>query len=121
MISRKRDREQEKARENAILNRKSELRKLLAEQAQPDASNPMAIKLLVKLPTGNRYERIFLKSDPLSELYKFVFSNEECPLNFEIVTNFPRRVIECNEETSLSIQEFGITQSMLLFVNDLDA
>jgi FAS-associated factor 2 len=113
--------EEEKARENAILNRKSELRKLLAERVQPDVSNPLAIKLIVKLPTGNRFERVFLKSDPLSELYKFVFSNEECPLNFEIVTNFPRKVIECNEETSLSIEEFGITQSMLLFVNDLDA
>lgn len=103
------------------MEKKSELRKLLSETPQPEASSPTAVKLLVKLPTGNRFERTFLKTDPLSELYKFVFSNEECPLNFEIVTNFPRKVIECDENTTQSIQDFGITQSMLLFVNDLDA
>jgi FAS-associated factor 2 len=113
--------EQEKARENAILNRKLELRQLLAQTPQPDATNPSSVKLIVKLPTGTRTERVFLRTDPLSELYKFVFSNEECPINFEIVTNFPRKLIECSEDTTLSIQEFGINQSMLLFVNDLDA
>lgn len=97
------------------------MRNLLVETAQADASNPLAIKLVIKLPTGNRFERIFLKTDPLSDLYKFVFSNEECPLNFEIVTNFPRKVIECTEETETAIQDFGIKESMILFVNDLDA
>jgi FAS-associated factor 2 len=81
----------------------------------------LALKLIIKLPTGNRFERVFLKTDALSELYNFVFSNEECPLNFEIVTNFPRKVVECDENTSQSIQDFGISQSMILFVNDLDA
>ena len=103
------------------MERKSELRRELAERKQPEASAPDAVKLIIKLPNGNRFERVFLKSEPLAELYKFVFSNEECPLNFEIVTNFPRKVIECDEQTSQSIQEFGIAQSMLLFVNDLDA
>lgn len=97
------------------------LRKQLEETPQPDASNPLAIKLLIKLPSGRRYERIFLKTDQLCELHKFVFANEECPRNFEIVTNFPRKVIECTETTTTSIQDFGITQSMILFVNDLDA
>lgn len=103
------------------MDKKSEYRQILSETQQPDASSPSAIKLIVKLPTGNRFERVFLKTDALSELYKFVFSNEECPFNFEIVTNFPRKVIECDETTSMSIQDFGITQSMILFVNDLDA
>lgn len=112
---------EEKDRENNILNRKSELRQLLANTPQPDTSNELTLKLIIKLPNGNRFERFFLKTDPLSSLYKFVFCNEECPLNFEIVTNFPRKVIECTEDTTLSIRDFGITQSMILFVNDLDA
>ena len=103
------------------MQRKADLRKLLAETAQPEATNPLTLKLIIKLPSGNRFERFFLKTDPLSDLYKFVFSNEECPINFEIVTNFPRKVIECTEDTATSIQEFGINQSMILFVNDLDA
>lgn len=113
--------EEELQRERDTANRRVTLRKQLEEQPQPDASNPLAIKLLIKLPSGRRYERIFLKTDPLSELYKFVFSNEECPKNFEIETNFPRKVVPCTEETQMSIQEFGINQSMILFVNDLDA
>lgn len=113
--------EEEEARVNAILKKKSDLREKIANTQQPDAKDPLALKLIIKLPTGNRYERVFLKTDPLSDLYKFVFSNEECPINFEIVTNFPRKVIECTEETSTSIQDFGISQSMILFVNDLDA
>jgi hypothetical protein len=75
----------------------------------------------MKLPNGNRFERVFLKSDPLSDLYKFVFSNEECPNNFEIGTNFPRKSIICDENTTTSIAEAGINQSMLLFIYDLDA
>lgn len=116
-----RQKEEEIARENDILNRKLMLRKQLEEAPQPDASNPLALKLLIKLPSGRRYDRVFLKTDSLCELYKFVFSNEECPRNFEIVTNFPRKVIECTESTLTSIQDFGISQSMILFINDLDA
>ena len=104
-----------------IKNRKVELRKRLLETAEPEASNPLAIKLIVKLPSGHRHQRIFLKTDSLSELYNFVFVNEECPKNFEIVTNFPRKTVECNECTATSIQDYGIKESMLLFVNDLDA
>ncbi len=97
------------------------MRKLLAETAQPDASNPLSIKLVFKLPTGTRIERVFLKSDPLSSLHNFVFAHEECPHNFEIVKNFPRKVIECSDETQTSILDYGINEPMLLFVNDLDA
>ena len=51
----------------------------------------------------------------------FVFSNEDCPQNFEIATNFPRKVVQCDETTVMSIEEFGITQSTILFVIDTDA
>ena len=103
------------------MTRKSDLRKRLADLTQPEASDPLAIKLVVKLPTGTRIERVFLKSDHISLLYQFVFSHEECPHSFEIVKNFPRQVIDCNESTQKSISEHGINQPMLLFVNDLDA
>lgn len=103
------------------MNKKAILRKHLEETPQPDASNSLAIKLVIKMPSGRRYERLFLKSDCLNELHKFVYANEECPRNFEIVTNFPRKVIDCSEESTVSIHDFGISQSMILFVNDLDA
>lgn len=111
----------ELAKEKELMNKRIELRKILAETSEPDASDPASIKLLIKLPSGSRHQRIFLRIDPLSELYKFVFSQEECPNSFEIAINFPHKVVECTETTTQSIQDFGINQSMLLFVNDLDA
>ena len=54
-------------------------------------------------------------------MYNFVFSNDECPTNFEIVTNFPRKVIEASHSNEKTLEECGINQPMLLFVNDLDA
>lgn len=80
-----------------------------------------SIKLVFKFPTGNRHEHTFRKSDTLSLLFMFVFSNEDCPQNFEIATNFPRKVVQCDETTVMSIEEFGITQSTILFVIDTDA
>jgi FAS-associated factor 2 len=103
------------------LTRKSDLRKHFAETPQADAANPVSIKLVFKLPTGTRIERVFLKSDPVGLVYKFVFCHEECPHSFEIVKNFPRQAIECSEATETTINEHGINQPMLLFVNDLDA
>lgn len=113
--------EDEVARENAIIEKRAALRKLLAETAEPNPSNEETVKLLIKLPNGNRHQRIFRRQDPLSELYKFVYAQEDCPRSFEIAINFPHKVVECDEETTLSIHDFGITQSMLLFVNDLEA
>ena len=97
------------------------MRKWLLEIDVNDPKHTGAIKLLFKMPSGNRFERIFLKTDPINILYKFIFSNEECPINFEICTNFPKKIINCNEESMTTLEENGITQSMLLFVNDLDA
>lgn len=109
------------ARETEVVNRRQTLRNQLAEIGEPDANNPESIKVLIKLPTGSRHQRIFLKNEPVKNLYNFVFSHEECPNNFEIAINFPHKVVECTEESEQTIEDAGINQSMLLFVNDLDA
>lgn len=113
--------DEEVARENAIIEKRAALRKLFEETPEPNPSNEETVKLLIKLPNGNRHQRIFRRHDALSELYKFVFMHEDCPRSFEIAINFPHKVVECDEHTTQSIHDFGITQSMLLFVNDLDA
>jgi FAS-associated factor 2 len=114
--------EQEKEAEEKILNRKVKIRREFLEKVEPSASDPLAIKICIKLPDGSRIERFFLKTDPLSSLHDYVFCNENCPKHFEIVTNFPRKCIECTSETTtISLQDVNINQSMLLFVNDLDA
>ena len=51
----------------------------------------------------------------------FVFSPDE----FDIVTNFPRRVLACKpaspDEVPVSLADAGFGKSEMLFVNDLDA
>ena len=84
-------------------------------------TNSETIKLAVKFPNGNRSTRNFRVSDTLNLLFMFTFHNEDCPLNFEISTNFPVKVIKCDERTSTSFQDIGITQSTVLFVIDKDA
>lgn len=80
-------------------------------------------------------------------LYYFVLSQEDCPLNFEIETNFPKRVLMCkpSDEPELedyadldvdgqlenwrprsahdppSFRDMGLTNSEILFVINLDA
>ncbi len=105
----------------AIIDKRKELKKHFEETPEPNPSNVETVKLVIKLPSGSRHQRIFRRHDPLSELYNFVFAQEECPKNFEIAINFPRKVVECDAATARTIDDFGITQSMLLFVNDLDA
>lgn len=113
--------EEELANQNKKLERKAELRRMFAETMEPDASNPEAIRLGFKLPSGTRVGRMFLKTNPISELYKFVFSNEECPLNFEMRSFHPNKAFICSEETTTSIQDSGIDKPMLIYVIDLDA
>lgn len=107
-------------------------RKLIEEQdlkqrlrnefkSQPDASTPDSIKLSFKFPNGNRLERIFIKTEKIKNLYNFVFCQEDCPKNFCIFTNFPRREIECSHTSESLLIDCGINMSMILYVNDLDA
>ncbi|GAB6018656.1 FAS-associated factor 2 [Chamberlinius hualienensis] len=101
-------------------------RKLVNEiPPEPSPDDPSAVKILIKLPNGTRLERRFSKDLSLKYLYNFVFCHDESPDNFEIVTNFPRRVLACQPNHSShdppSFTEAGLGRSEMLFVNDLDA
>lgn len=59
------------------------------------------------------------------DIYYFVFSNPNSPDTFEITTNFPKRVLKCKRESALdhiqTIEEAGLSNREVLFINDLDA
>lgn len=114
-------REEESMRIQRLNDLKNQLKEELALKIEPKAQEANTIKLILKLPNGNRIERFFLKSDPVKDLFNFVFCNDDCPPNFEIVKNFPRKEIACSHSTMTSLEESGIDSSMLLFVNNLDA
>lgn len=86
-----------------------------------DLRNPEAVKVGFKFPDGSRVYRIFLKTEPSSELYNFVFSNDQCPINFELNLLQPNKKIDCSEESEISIQDVGIISPMLIYIIDIDA
>lgn len=53
----------------------------------------------------------------LQELYNFVFSHPQSPEEFEITTNFPKRVLK----RGVSLRDAGLNDRDVLFVNDINA
>ncbi|KAL8590976.1 hypothetical protein ACOMHN_019523 [Nucella lapillus] len=103
--------------------RKEELVKQIPPE--PTADDVDAIRIVLKTPNGKRLERRFCKNQSSKFLYYFVFCHEECPDDFQIVTNFPRRVLECQPMGAVpeppSLKELGLGKSEMLFIHDNEA
>ncbi|XP_013148085.1 PREDICTED: FAS-associated factor 2 [Papilio polytes] len=54
----------------------------------------------------------------MADLYDFVFSHPQAPEEFEITTNFPKRVVARGRA---SLQDVGLNDRDVLFVNDTNA
>lgn len=56
-------------------------------------------------------------------IHDFLFSLKETPEKFQIVTNFPRRVLPClpteEQPNPPTLKEAGLSRSEVLFVQDL--
>lgn len=122
--------EEEKRRLAEEEERKERLRQLKIDlldeiPEEPDSGCREAIRILIKLPGGQRLERRFLPTHSLKHIYYFVFCHPDSPDEFDIVTNYPKRTLACRPSPELpeppSLQEAGFNQSEMLFVNDLDA
>jgi len=64
----------------------------------------------------------------IQTLYDYVFVHEASPDDFQIVTNFPRRVLPCrppgedlDSYTMPTFAEFGLKNTEMLFVHDNEA
>jgi len=93
---------------------------------EPPVNEPTAVRIIIKLPEGQRLERRFHKSQSLKYLYYYVFCHPDSPDEFDITTNFPRKVLDCKPAESAdhdppSFEEAGLGKSTMLFVNDLEA
>ena len=58
-------------------------------------------------------------------LHHFAFCHEECPDDFHIVTNFPRRTLPCEPtedgQEPISFAECGLGKNEMVFVQDNEA
>lgn len=85
---------------------------------EPEPSHPHACHLLIKL--GERtMKRRFLLSDTTEDVYHWIFSQPDSPINFEITTSYPKRILYPNGEIQTLLQ-VGLTHREVLHVNDLD-
>ncbi|KAE8748558.1 hypothetical protein FOCC_FOCC004734 [Frankliniella occidentalis] len=89
--------------------------------AEPSSDHPESVHVVIKLPTGKRLERRFLQSHPLEAIFLFVFCHPEAPDRFEIATNFPKRVLQCENNTQDTLADVGLRRGEVLFVYDLEA
>ena len=112
---------QEQDRKDRIKKMKIDLVTEIPEE--PAKDHPEALRVVVKLPEGQRLERRFLRSHSLKCLYFYVFCHPDSPDEFDITTNFPRKVLQCKPEIDKvdTFEEAGFDKSMMLFVNDLEA
>lgn len=112
------------------------LKQELADQIidEPDSKSSDVIKLLIKLPNGKKVERKFLKNVSIKYLFYFVFCHSDSPLKFTIKTSYPARELPCitpnletkcvqstTEDEPPTFEQFGIKNSEVLYVHDLEA
>lgn len=91
--------------------------------AEPNADDPECVRLLIKLPNGVRLDRCFRKSDSLEIIYDYVFVQDDVPDEFQLQTNYPRRILHCQPGASgqhvPTIEEAGLKPREMLFVQDI--
>merc|ERR1712020_97004 len=113
--AKRREEEAEQARVQAEIELASEI------PDEPPINEPQAVRIVIKLPEGQRLERRFHKCQSLKYLYYYVFCHPDSPDEFDITTNFPRKVLDCKPAESgdhdpPSFEEAGLGKSTMLFV-----
>ncbi|XP_030382943.1 FAS-associated factor 2 [Scaptodrosophila lebanonensis] len=114
-------------RKEEISRQKIELATLVPAEPSPDSIDTIAV--VFKMPSGMRLERRFRQTDSILDVYRFLFCHPESPDEFEITTNFPKRVLyskstlDAGAEGSAhkTLKEVGLKNREVLFVNDLEA
>jgi len=128
-VDRREEEERERLRREE-LDRKENIVKMKVELAgeipeEPELGGEDTVRVVIKLPGGQRLERRFLLTHSLKHIYYFVFCHPDSPDQFDIVTNFPRRTLPCKPSPALpappTLKEAGFGKSEMLFVADLDS
>uniref|UniRef100_A0A4W3JXR4 Fas associated factor family member 2 n=1 Tax=Callorhinchus milii TaxID=7868 RepID=A0A4W3JXR4_CALMI len=126
----KKRQEEEEARQQILAEERRQLslqeekeRKSEGLPPEPLPDDPNSVKIIFKMPNDTRVERRFLFTQSLMLIHDFLFSLKETPEKFQIVANFPRRVLPClaTEKTPIppTLQEAGLSRCEVLFVQDL--
>lgn len=86
-------REAEEARREAEMVEELKAVLLTLLPAEPSGDDKDGVRILLKCPSGLRLERRFLKTQPIQDLFNYIFCHHETPDDFSIIKNFPRSEI----------------------------
>ncbi|VDK48351.1 unnamed protein product [Anisakis simplex] len=111
-----------------------EIRQRLAEELPEETNAVDHIRVCVRFPSGDRFERKFEKGDSLEALFNATLANEKCPDDFTLICSYPRRQLNCApewyREYGSSVQdplniptfeESGFSNSLVVLVKDNNA
>ncbi|CAH2043652.1 unnamed protein product, partial [Iphiclides podalirius] len=108
-------RQQEERHKQELIQARAAMASRLPSEPEPGAET---VVLLIRLPGGERLTRRFTLGHTTQDLYDFVFSHPQSPEEFEITTNFPKRVVARGNS---NLHEAGLKDRDVLFVNDTNA
>ncbi|VVA93634.1 unnamed protein product [Arabis nemorensis] len=97
-----------------LIRDKQELEKQLAEKEaslplEPAIDEGNAVTILIRMPSGNRLTRCFMKSHNLQTLFDFIdISRLVKPNTYRLVKPFPRETFGA-QQSCLTLQELGLT------------
>ena len=86
---------------------------LLPPEPSSNAEGPV-VSCLFRMPDGTRASRVFLQSQPANLLFDFADAKGAGGLPFrgyQLVMQFPRRVVDAPSVQTKSIAEAGLTSS----------
>ncbi|VDK79829.1 unnamed protein product [Litomosoides sigmodontis] len=96
----KKKKQEKKAKLNAI-------RMKLASELPPESQASDCVRVSVRFPSGERFERRFDVTNSLELLFNATLAYENCPLNLTLLSSYPRKQLNCAPEW---YREFGVVQ-----------
>ncbi|VDM98589.1 unnamed protein product [Thelazia callipaeda] len=118
---------EERKKEEEKKERLNAIREELANGLPPEPDSPDCVRVSVRFPNGERFERRF------DLLFNATLSHKCCPSNLTLVSNYPRKQLNCAPEwyrefgrvqdpdNIPTFQECGFEKSVVVLVQDNDA
>ncbi|CAH8473381.1 unnamed protein product [Schistosoma curassoni] len=72
----------------------------------PKFEEGSTVQLSFKMPRGSRVSRVFNLNDSIKLLYYFVLSQDDSPTEFEVQSNFPKRIIPCQPFEESDVEDY---------------
>ncbi|KAH8851576.1 FAS-associated factor 2 [Schistosoma japonicum] len=86
----------------------------------PKFKEGSTVQLSFKMPHGSRVSRVFNLDDSVKLLYYFILSQDDAPNEFEIQSNFPKRVLPCQPSEESDVEDYIETSDKKMDCDEYD-